>query len=82
MDHNPIQIGDLVVFCVERAKLKEGYFLWVDPDYEPKALDVQSVIKHNVPLVVIFMEKFDNVFVLAATGEFGWTRAALLRKII
>lgn len=71
-----------MVFCLNQAKLKEGYFLWVDPDYEPQALDVQSVIRHNVPLIVIFVEKFDNVFVMATTGEFGWTRSALLKKII
>jgi hypothetical protein len=82
MDHDPIKVGDLVVFCFDRTKLKEGYFLWAEPDYEPKAFDVQFVIKQTVPMIVVSIEKFDNAFVLAASGEFGWTRSILLKKIV
>jgi hypothetical protein len=82
MDHDPIQVGDLVVFCFDKTKLKEGYFLWAGPDYEPQALDVQFVIKKPIPMIVISIEKFDNILVLVTSGEFGWTRSILLKKII
>mgnify|MGYP003343485859 CR=1 FL=1 len=77
----PIKVGDLVKFFFDASRNKTGYYLWAAPDFESQALDVLFTITVDIPLIVIEIRENDNVFVLAASGEYGWTRLSLLMKI-
>jgi len=78
--HDPIEIGDLVIFKNDNPSFKMGYVLWAGPDYEDSSLDVTSIIRPGDIMLVVYLRQH-NIFLMLSDGTTGWTKTAILEKI-
>jgi len=78
--HDPIEIGDLVIFKNDNPSFKMGYVLWAGPDYEDSSLDVTSIIRPGDIMLVVYLTQH-NIFLMLPDGTTGWTKTTILEKI-
>lgn len=78
IDFESIMIGDLVTFTKDDPWCR---FLWEEPDYGPKSLDVKFSTSSKDLLLVLDIQENENVLVCDYMGNCGWTRISLLRVL-
>jgi hypothetical protein len=82
VNHDPIDIGDIVIFKSDNPAFKMGYVLWAGPDYEETSLEVKSIMRPgDIMLVLYFSKERNNAFLMLHDGTTGWSKTTVLEKL-